>query len=338
MAEQADNLRARGLVDICAACIEAEHRPVPRTPTAIIRAAFSTNALSVALTSTADKLVLDGYGDTPPSWEGFANKVSVKDFKTAKVIRPSWSGELQELADGGEIDHGHLEESYVDVSAAVFAQMFAVSYQSMVNDDGQVFAQAASALGKNAMRKVSDEVYTVLLANADDFFHADNSNLLTGADSALSIASIGDAVAAMISQRDANGRDLDIHPTLLLVPPELRTIALQIVQSEEVARYVSAQLDNLPTGNAFKSLTLAVEPRLSNSDRFAGTSETAFYLFSRPADGALNLAFLDGVQNPTIEFFGLDAEASRLGYSWRVHHSFGAGLGDARAAIKSNGV
>jgi len=335
--DEAHGLRARSLVDLCAECLRVEGRNIPRTASGVIRAAFSTNALSVALGSTAEKLILEGYADAPPSWKGFVNVVAVKDFKTAKVIRPTFAGELQQIPDTGEFKHGLLTEETVDVQAQVYGQVLSVGYKSMVNDDGGVFESTAIALGKNAMRKVADIVYESILGNAGSFFSAGHSNLLEGVDSALSASALGTAIAAMISQRDESGRDLDIRPVVLVVPPELRETGLMLVESELVARYVSETLDKLPTGNPFQGLALAVEPRLSNSVRFTGTSATAWYLFASPRDAAVNLAFVNGEENPQIETFGPSDQVERLAFTWRVYHSFGVGLGDYRAALKATG-
>ena len=49
------------------------------------------------------------------------------------------------------------------------------------------------------------------------------------------------------------------------------------------------------------------------------------------------VAFLQGKQSPTVEFFGLDQDVNRLAASWRVYHDFGAALIDPRAAVRSKG-
>jgi hypothetical protein len=96
--------------------------------------------------------------------------------------------------------------------------------------------------------------------------------------------------------------------------------------------------NDLPTGNALKNaVSLEVEPRLSNAARFDGTSAKAWYLFSGPADAALIVAFLQGQQSPTVEFFGLDSEPNKLAVSWRVYFDYGAALADHRAAYKAKG-
>jgi hypothetical protein len=49
------------------------------------------------------------------------------------------------------------------------------------------------------------------------------------------------------------------------------------------------------------------------------------------------VAFLQGQQTPTVEFFGLDAEVHKLAVSWRVYFDYGAALSDFRAAYKAKG-
>lgn len=52
---------------------------------------------------------------------------------------------------------------------------------------------------------------------------------------------------------------------------------------------------------------------------------------------AMIVAFLQGKQTPTVEFFGLDADPIRLSATWRVFFDYGAALGDFRAAYKAKG-
>jgi len=331
-------MRAASLVDICAACLEMEEKPVPHTVAGVINAAFSTASLPVALGSTAEKILLSTYAEAPASWKGFVNIVSVQDFKTGKVIRPSFTGDMEEVAPTGELKHASVGEETVDVKASTFGQVLTIDRQSIINDDAGLFASTAAALGKNAARKVNDEVWGAVLANAGDFFHADNGNYAAGADTALSVDALSAAMAMMIAQRGADGRDLDIRPKVLAVPPELETLARQLLTSEAMARYTSSSVDNQPEGNPFFGrMELAVEPRLSNDDRFSGTSVKAWYLFASPRDAAVNLAFLGGKRTPTIDTFGPEAQVDVLAFSWRVYQDFGVGLGDPRAAVKMKG-
>ena len=184
------------------------------------------------------------------------------------------------------------------------------------------------------MRRVSDLIYEVLLANAGDFFSADNGNLLTGADSSLNVQSLGSAIKAMRTQRDDEGNDLDLKPATLLVGPSLEASARALLESE----YIQAPED-MPTGNSLRrAVNLEVEPRLANSVKFGtGASDKHWYLFAEPSALAMIVAFLNGRQTPTVEFFGLDQNVERLAMSWRVYHDFGCALIDPRAAVRSKG-
>ena len=96
--------------------------------------------------------------------------------------------------------------------------------------------------------------------------------------------------------------------------------------------------DNLPTGNVFKDIAkLAVEPRLSDS-AFTGNSAVAWHLFSNAMNAAVVVGFLDGMQSPILEQFGLDHDVNKLAYSFRVYHDYGCALADFRAAIRSKGA
>ncbi len=79
------------------------------------------------------------------------------------------------------------------------------------------------------------------------------------------------------------------------------------------------------------------EPRLPNADRFTNTPDNAWHLFSSRQDTALTVAFLQGKQTPTVEFFGLDAVPNKLAASWRVDFANGCSLGDHRAAYRPKG-
>ena len=84
-------------------------------------------------------------------------------------------------------------------------------------------------------------------------------------------------------------------------------------------------------------VSLEVESRLSNADPFSGTSTKAWYLFAGPQDMPLVVAFLQGRQSPTVEFFGFDADPNVLAATWRVYFDYGCAFGDFRAAYKAKG-
>lgn len=332
--EAADDLRVAHSLDLCRAALQHEGIDAPLDREGMVRASLTTHTLTEALGSAVNKVLLDGYRDSPATWRAFAGVRSVPDFKTATAIRPSFTGSLQQLPPGGEFKHGGAEEATTQYKVDTYGKIFSIDRRDLINDDLSLFDSVARVMGQAAMRKLSDLTYDTLLSNAGAFFAAGNGNLITGADTNLSTDSLGRAIAAMITQRDAEGNDLDLRPVVLVVPPELQTTARAVLESE----FIAAQT-NLPTGNSLKNAVgLEVEPRLSNTKKYGNKASTKhWYLFAAPAASPLVVGFLNGQQTPTVEFFGLDQTVNKLAVSWRVYFDFGAALCDPRAAVRSKG-
>lgn len=334
VAQHGRDLRLTNLVDLCRAALEIDGKDVPHSREALIRAALSTYSLPVALGDAANKVLLESYSESPATWQAFAAVRSCSNFKEHTGVRPSQTGDLVQVAPGGEFKHGSIREATYKYQVDTFGQMLGVDRRDIVNDDLSVFDDTARSLGRAAMRSLSDLVYKVLLGNAGLFFSTSHGNYDEGAGTALSVTSLGVGIARMTAQRDDENRDLDIRARTLLVPPELQQTAKELLQSDFIQR---ANNDS-PTGNALKNaVSLEVEPRLSNDKRFSGTSTKGWYLFANPGDAAIIVAFLQGKQVPTVEFFGLDSDPNKLAATWRVYFDYGAALGDYRAAYKAKG-
>ena len=332
--EQAERMGSTNMIDLCRAALHVDGEAIPGSRMALVKAAMSTYSLPTALGNVANKVMMDAYRETPATWRSFCAVRSVGDFKTQTAVRPTFTGQLKRIAPGGEIKHGSVEEWTVDYAIDTFGKMLSIDRRDIINDDLSLFSDTASSLGRAAMRKISDLVYEVLLANEGGFFSAGNGNYIEGADTALAIDSLSNMITLLRTQRDGEGNDLDLKPAVLLVGPELEATARAILESE----FIQADVDG-PTGNSLrKAVRLEVEPRLSNTTKFGSTaSNKHWFLFASPSDAAQIVAFLNGKQSPTTEFFGLDQDVNRLAVSWRVYHDFGTSMCDPRAAVRSKG-
>ena len=332
--DRAERMGATSMIDICRAALMADGLPVPSGRMEMVKAALSTYSLPTALGNVANKVLLDSYNETPATWQAFCAVRSVSDFKTNTGVRPSFTGSLEQVAPGGELKHGSVAEALVGYGIDTFGKMLSIDRRDIINDDLGVFEDAAISYGRMGMRKVSDLVYEVLLANAGSFFSSGNGNYIDGADSALTIDALATAITAMRTQRDAEGNDLDLKPATLLVTPELEPTARMLLESEYVQR-----AEDVPTGNSLRrAVNLEVEPRLSNTAKFGSAASTKhWYLFAHPSAAAVILAFLNGKRTPTVEYFGLQQDVNKLAVSWRVYHDFGSALCDPRAAVRSKG-
>lgn len=289
------------------------------------------------LSDLAGKVLLGQYQTAPAPWRLFAAVRSVSDFKTATALRPSFSVAPLALPPGGNIEHGKVEEESYEYSVATYARQLGIDRTQIVNDDLSAFDTVLPAMGRGAARVLNDLVAQTILANAGTFWGTGNKNYFEGAASPLSIASLGTAVQKLREMKDSEGNLLDLAPSVLLVPAILESTGRSLLESTDLSRIATS--DNVPTGNVFKGFAqLAVDPRLGDAAAFAGSSSTAWWLFSAPEHAAVVVAFLEGQQQPVLESFGLDHDPNRLAMAWRVYHDFGCSLGDFRASIKSKGT
>lgn len=333
--EGARRIRANSFPDLCAAALMLDGRDVGgMSRQEMIKAGFSGVNLPNILSNVTGRALFEAYRVAPATWRSFAKIMPAADFKPQKGIRGSFVGQLEELPPTGEIKHAVVEEEGVySWKIATFAKTLKLTRHDVIDDDLGFISETAPSMAKMAIRTLNDLVWKTILANAGNFFSAGNGNLLE-AGSALALGSLASAVSALRSQRDSKGNDIDIMPKVLAVPPELEVTARNILNSELVQ---AAEGD--PMGNALRNIAaLEVESRLSNTDKFAGASATAWHLFAGPQDAPIIVGFLEGQEAPTVEFFGLDADPDHLGVQWRVYHDFGCALGDYRAAVKATGA
>ena len=90
-------------------------------------------------------------------------------------------------------------------------------------------------------------------------------------------------------RKDKEKVTLNLTPSILLLPPELETLALQILYSDTDLRYANANVKN-PFRNAF---TPIVEAELETWE---------WYLTASPSIiNTVEVAFLGSNQSPTLE-------------------------------------
>jgi hypothetical protein len=216
--------------------------------------------------------------------------------------------------------------------------ILSISRQDLINDDLNAFADNAKALGRKAVHSREKTLFAALnaTANGSSFFTSARGNYCEGAATNLQSSSLATAVQMFRDQVGPDGLPVMVDPTILLVPTALEQAAKELMNSQYVVGPTSAKT---PSANIWQgSFQPLVSPWLSNST-LTGASSTAWYLLGNPADlAALEIAYLNGLQTPTVEFFGMDTTPDVLGVSWRVFWDFGVALAEYRAGVKSKGA
>lgn len=216
--------------------------------------------------------------------------------------------------------------------------LLSVTRKDLINDDLGAFADNAMALGRKAIQSREKALFTELngTGNGASFFTAARGNYFEGAGASLQSTSLATAVQMFRDQKGPDGDPIMVEPRLLLVPTALEQIAKELMNSQYI---LGPTTTKQPSVNVWQgAFTPLTSPWLSNTN-LAGASSTAWYLLADPSDvAALEIAYLNGQQTPTVEFFGLDSDPNVLGVTWRVYWDFGVALAEFRGGVKSKGA
>jgi hypothetical protein len=196
-------------------------------------AGFSTLSLPGLLSNVANKELLEGYMEEDQTWKEIAAIKSVNDFKQVTTYRMLDDMQYELLPKGGKIKHGTTGEQSFTRQARTYAKMYSITREDIINDDLSAFDALRDRIGRGAAMALNDKFWTTFLANLDgnESLPAGNSNYISGATTNLGADGVGlslgiKAFRTMKSPAaDGAKRVGGPPPTILLVPPELESVA-----------------------------------------------------------------------------------------------------------------
>jgi ribosomal protein S4 len=333
--EAADKLRGIGIQEFCEQVVGQQLPRFRRDASGWLQAAFSTTSLPGILSNIANKMLLEGYTYIEDAWRQICKIASVNDFKEHSRYRMTGNFTFQKVGADGEIKHGTVGEQLFGQKADTHGIMFALTRQMIINDDMGAFTDIPRQIGMGAAEAIADAVWGLLLSNPNSFFSAGNKNYLDGADTALSVDALTAAEILFGEQTKPNGKPLGANARILLVPIALKVIAQQLMKSTELNETTTANKGK-PKSNPHAGKYEVVSSTYLSNATFTGASNKAWYLFADPNRlPALEVAFLNGVDRPTVE--KTDADFNTLGIQFRGYIDFGVREQDHRGALRMKG-
>lgn len=311
----------------------------------LLEAAFSPNGFRAAgpstydvsgiLSNVANKFIVDHFNAVGNEWRQISAVRPVNDFK--QITSYSLTGDFtyQKVAPGGEITHGTMGEVSYTNQADTYGRMFAIDRRDIINDDLGAFTAVNRRLGRGGALKLN-EIFWAMFMNNTAFFTSARGNFDDGTDSALSLAALTAAEALFMLQTDPDGKPMSIMPEILLVPPQLKRLALQYMNSTEIRQQDTTTDTKYGTTNTFNgNFRVVSTPYLANTT-ITGNSALKWYLLANPANLAtIETCFLNGVETPTVE--SAQADFNILGIQLRGFFDFGVALQEYRAGVAFKG-
>ncbi|WP_026931220.1 Mu-like prophage major head subunit gpT family protein [Glycomyces tenuis] len=319
--------------------------------------AMTTSDFSFLFGDIIDRQMLANYQQMPVQWTSLARAGRVRDFRTVKRFTlDGGESTLQEVGEQSEYPAADLADGEYEYRVRKFGRRIPLSWETLINDDLDAFADIPRRLG-NAARRSEERFATSLYATSagpdSTFFSAGNANLT---DEQLTVAGLQEAMRMLGEQTDADGDPIYIEAATLVVPPALEVAARNILNATEILAGTGGgdgvSNDQLRVTNWMRNrVSLIVNPWLPIIDTTTGS--TAWYLFANPNDGrpAMEIGRLIGHESP--ELFQKSPNATRVGgglvdptdgdfdtdsVEWKVRHVLGGTLMDAKSALASTGT
>ncbi len=296
--------------------------------------------LSTILGNVANLSLFTGWNEAPVTYARFCTIASVADFKTNTIAKLSNIPDLVEQeSDSDEVPELFLSDDGESYALATYTGRLGISRKALINDSLSAFTKLPFKAGAAARRKINGLVYFILnngqtvasvaMSDAAELFKASRGNYAT-TSSALAIGTLDAGVAAMQNQQGSNGEVLNIPAKFLIVPPDLRMTATQLVNSSAVplASYSSGVVN--PYAGA---LDVIVDAQMR---RGTGGTATAWCLAADPSIyETIEVGLLNGVDAPLFEEF---EDASFLGRQYRITIDAAAKAADPLGLYKASGA
>jgi len=299
----------------------------------IIQAAFASHQISDLLSNLVNKFLLRGFNAVENVWQRVSDVRAVNDFKAINLLRLNGDLKFKKVGPAGELKVANVSDYKRSLSAETWGITTQVTRQDMFNDDLNALSLLPQRMGRGAGLALNEAIWTEFLSNNAAYFTPSQSPT-PAAGNALSLTSLQAANTAFRRLNDPDGNPLGVRPAFLLVPPGLQVGALTLNNGNQLiaSGLSSTSAKNLePNVNVLAGLFEVVVSNYLES--MAGGSQTTWWMV---ADGndlpALNVAFLQGQQSPTIEQVLPDAD--KLGVTLRGFMDFGVTKGDPLSCIR----
>lgn len=239
---------------------------------------------------TLSRAVYDRYGYRASQWRDYTYADTLPDYSTGERFRFTEFDTLEKRREKQEAMPGYLDETKVDIAVDDYAKQIDFSHRIFVNDDLGAFNNIAMKMGDSA-RRFEDFYVSALYDNA----LTQAALVALGANYSgtgrLTTANLAIAWNAYAQRVDAQGNNIQITPTFLVIPPILRLNANQILQSEKIAELATNSINPLRG-----ALQVREDPYIA-----IAVPNVPWYLFAAPADvPGVSVVRMNGRPGPSL--------------------------------------
>lgn len=277
---------------------------------------------------------------------------NVPNFNQVQAVRLDGAeGVLPAIREGGDYNSITLEQAQTDTyNITKYGGLFPITWESIKNDPGGAFEYLPARMLRGVIR-TEEAVPTSWFFDSDGPIDAYFDVQPSGVSSLpLSVENLRTAVGEMSDYTDSDGDPVSVTPRFLMVPPSLKLLAMEILNSVNLNHPVdtsgsgSGTPERMGTRNVLADLNiqLLVNPWITSIVTSGTKGKTTWALFSDPAElPAGEIGTLEGFDAPQV--YAPDQSSSNPTWTqndtlvWKVKHCFGGCTLDHRAGWASVG-
>lgn len=292
----------------------------------------STSDFGNILADVASKSMLKGWDEAEETFEAWTARGSNPDFKPTRRVDLNLFPNLSLKEEGAEYEYATIGDRGELVQVATYGRKFAITRETVINDDMSVLTRVPSRMGRAAKRTIGDAVYNILttnpnLSDGNPLFDSATHSNVTNPGAAPTTAEFDAARVSMGSQTDPDGHasGLNIRPRWVLVPMSLEGAARVVVDSEtEIA---SGQA-NPKKPNSVRGMVEVI------SDNRLNAVNDYFFVADPNMHDTIEVTYLDGQSEPFMDQMDV---WSVDGTEFKVRIDFGVAALDFRAMHRNDG-
>jgi hypothetical protein len=300
-----------------------------------LREAGSASDFPYVLGDSLHKELLQAAAAIASTWEKWCKiQPNIQDFKENKRIKISETDDLEEVPAGHDAKESSFDEAQASYIVKKFERIFGVPWELLINDDIGAIAQRPQAMGRAAALTLAKFAVALLVARAA-------SSAVT---TALSETTLAAARLEFKTRTDPHtGNRVTLVPKYLIVPPDLETTGLKILNSQQLIATTITSGSPVLSGsynavNASETkLELCVEPLLTDANDW--------YLAADPnITPGIEVGFFRGQRNPQVfvESSGIQGNDNPFtngnfknsSINYKVRHIFGGAIVDTNGLLK----
>ena len=295
---------------------------------------LGTSDFPIIMSNLMGKKLRKAYSELPQDWKKLSTQTSADTFKPQTSIQIGEGTNLQLVGEDGEIPQGSTSESSETWKLQTFGQLLNLTRQMLINDQLGAFLRFIGMRGAAAARLENQTFWALFNANSgagktmgDGYAicSTQHKNIVSGGGNvgAPSAATLSASRLLLDKQTGIDGALIEVKPSFLIAPSELRGVVGQLLSRQIVPTQASNVLPD-----EFFDLSPVVSPRLTNASKW--------FLAASPAEIEMFIhAYLGGQEGPYFE--------QRLGWEvdgiqTKIRLDFGVGVNDFRGIVMNPGA